>query len=193
MHIKSNLLNLGVVFATLLANSLISDSQVKGKIPLLPTQKSWIAVQSANIATLANGNYQFCSQPDPKDWRDGAGVCLNFSKVGNRLNGYYGYPHSDNFICIRGTVDNNLIAGEALAILWGVNQLKNTPESAFKWDLEQRLTLSQGHLISTANNGEDAVKRILYRHASLNLEGFYQYNRPRMTPPSQLCEWKAQK
>ncbi len=32
------------------------------------------------IATLANGNYQLCSQPKPLDWRNGAGVCFNFTK-----------------------------------------------------------------------------------------------------------------
>ncbi|MFH7027824.1 MAG: hypothetical protein ACHBN1_21105 [Heteroscytonema crispum UTEX LB 1556] len=32
------------------------------------------------IATLTDGKYQFCSQGDPKDWRDGAGVCFNQSK-----------------------------------------------------------------------------------------------------------------
>lgn len=192
MHAKSNLLHLGVVFAALLAGSLIFNSQVKSKIPLLPMQKSSVAVQSTNIATLADGNYQFCSQPDPKDWRDGAGVCSNFNKIGNRLDGYYGYPHSDDFICIRGKINGNLIAGEALAILWDANQFKHTPKSAFNWDFEQRLTLSQPHFISSANHGENAIKRILYRYASLNLEGFYQYNRPRMTSPSQLCEWTSQ-
>ncbi|MCF4965807.1 hypothetical protein [Nostoc sp. CMAA1605] len=142
-----------------------------------------------NIANLANGNYQFCSQPDPQDWRVGAGVCANFQKTANRFEGYYGYPHSDNFICIRGNVKGNLITGEAFAILWSGNQQNHLPQSRFIWDAEGRLTLSQSYLMGTANHHEDAMQRIFYRQALLNLEGFYQYNRPRMTPPLQLCKW----
>ncbi|MEA5506713.1 hypothetical protein VB735_27160 [Halotia wernerae UHCC 0503] len=191
MQNKNNLWQLGVVFATLLAGSLIPNSSVKGnQISFSPIAAFGDTAYAANITNLANGNYQFCSQPDPKNWRDGAGVCFNFSKIGNRIEGYYGYPHSDNFICIRGTVNGNYIAGEALAISWGINQWKNTPESTFKWDSEGNLTLSQGNIVNTVNRGEDAVKWILYRHALLNTEGFYQYNYPRMTSPSQLCEWK---
>ncbi|NDJ23232.1 hypothetical protein GS682_16630 [Nostoc sp. B(2019)] len=191
MQIRSNLLPLGVVFATLLTGLLISYSQVKGKQIPSSVNQNWVIKRPVNIASLANSNYQFCSQPDPKDWRDGAGVCFNFSKMGNRVNGYYGYPHSDDFICIRGVVNGDCITGEALAISWAANQLENRPESLFKWDSEGRLILSQGHLITTPDDNKDAVKWILYRNASLNVEGFYQYNRPRMTSPSQLCDWKA--
>jgi hypothetical protein len=145
-----------------------------------------------NIANLVDGKYQFCSQPDPQDWRVGAGVCANFQKTANQFEGYYGYPHSDNFICIRGNIKGNLITGEAFAILWGRNQENHLPQSTFTWDSEGRLTLSQGNLTRTANHPEDAVQWILYRRALLNIEGFYQYNRPRMTPSSQLCEWHFQ-
>ncbi len=190
MQNRSNLLGLGVVFATLLASSLISYSQVKGKQILSSITQLWFTARPVNIASLANSNYQFCSQTDPKDWRDGAGVCFNFNKMGNRVNGYYGYPHSDHFICIRGVVDGSCITGEALATSWAVNQWENRLKSLFKWDLEGRLTLSQGHMITT-DDDKDGVKWILYRNASLNVEGFYQYNRPRMTSPSQLCDWNA--
>jgi hypothetical protein len=81
------------------------------------------------------------------------------------------------------------MVSEALSILWADGQQNNISTSAFKWDSEERLTLSQGNLIITANH-EDAVQWIIYRQALLNLEGFYQYNRPRMTPISQLCQWK---
>ncbi|WP_341528109.1 hypothetical protein WKK05_01795 [Nostoc sp. UHCC 0302] len=191
MQIRSNFLLLSLVFTALLTDSLISYSQVKDKQSLsLPLQNLWVTAQTVNIASLANGNYQLCSQPDPQDWRDGAGVCLNFSKVENRVDGYYGYPHSDHFICIRGIVNGNHIIGEALAISWGVNLLKNTPESAFTWDSEGRLTVSQGRVVSTTNDSEDAAKWILYRNASLDIQGFYQYSFPRMSPTSQLCDWE---
>jgi hypothetical protein len=37
------------------------------------------------ISNLENGKYQFCGEPKPNDWRDGVGVCLNFAKVGDRI------------------------------------------------------------------------------------------------------------
>jgi hypothetical protein len=141
------------------------------------------------IANLADGNYQFCSQPDPKDWRVGAGVCFNFGKISDRVDGYYGYPHSDDFICVRGKVNNNLITGEALEISWAVNPWNKIPESTFKWDSEGRLTLSQGSIIRTSNSENGRINWILFPKASLNITGFYQYSSPKMTPPSQLCEW----
>jgi hypothetical protein len=181
----SNFLPLGIVCVTLLAGSLFS-----GKF--LFAQGLLLATIPTNIASLAKGNYQFCSQPDPQDWRDGAGVCFNFSKNENRVNGYYGYPHSDEFICIRGIVDGNHISGEGLAIAWDNLQMKSTPESAeFQWDSEGRLTLSRGNILNTVNADEDGAKWIFYGKASLNLEGFYQYNHPRMTPVSQLCQWSS--
>jgi hypothetical protein len=64
--------------------------------PSLPSVKQNTNNQS--IATLVNGNYQFCSEPPPSDWRSGAGVCFNFVKIGDRASGYYGYPYTDDFI-----------------------------------------------------------------------------------------------
>lgn len=188
---RNNLLQIGAVFTASLVGCLISYSQVKGEQITLFTQRHfWFAANSTNIANLADGNYQFCSQTDPQDWRDGAGVCLNFTKTGNYVDGYYGYPHSSHFICLRGTVERNKIAGEALEILWDNNQQHQIPKSAFPWDSEGRLILNQGNIMPTFNQGEDATEMILYRSAVLNIEGFHQYNSPRMTPPSQLCEWK---
>ncbi len=73
------LISLAVLCGAILTNASVAQSQFA----------------QPSIAKLANGNYQFCSQPKPNDWRDGAGVCLNFVKVGDRIGGYYGYPHSD--------------------------------------------------------------------------------------------------
>ncbi len=180
----------GLIFAVLSAGSVISHTLVNRKqIPLPLNQDFWVVAKSINISSLADGNYQFCSLPDPKDWRDGDGVCFNFAKVRHRVDGYYGYPHSENFICVRGKVDSNQIAGEALAILWAGNQQNKIPESAFKWDLEGHLTVIQGSIIRTVHDGDDVTQWILYRQATLNIDGFYQYNRLRMTPPAQLCNW----
>lgn len=203
MLFKSIVTKLGIVFTTVLVGTLINNDPVQDKaIPFFQIQNFLVAEQLAPIpvnikdrtqsaiATLTNGNYQYCSQPDPHDWRDGAGVCFNFAKIGDRVNGYYGYPHSDNFICVKGQVNGNLITGEALTISWADNQWRNIPKSAFKWDSEGRLTLSQGNIIRTLNDAEGRTTWILFRNASLNISGFYQYNTPRMKPPSELCEWK---
>ncbi|MDZ8054156.1 MAG: hypothetical protein RMX68_017295 [Aulosira sp. ZfuVER01] len=191
---KSHLSQLAIVYLALLAGLPISCSQVNSQeIPYSPSQDFEIAAQigakSVKVADLADDNYQFCSQSAPQDWRDGAGVCFVFAKIGNRVDGYYGYPHSDDFICLRGKVDGNRIAGEALAISWAVHQQNQIPESAFHWDSEKRLTISQGNIIRTTKDGEDPIEWIFYRNALLNIDGFYQYNRPRMTTASQLCKW----
>ncbi|BAY40876.1 hypothetical protein NIES2111_52660 [Nostoc sp. NIES-2111] len=179
---RNNFTQVLVIFGAVFSIGLVFHQPAKEyKRPFL------MVGQKVNIANLATGNYQFCSQPDPQDWRDGAGVCANFQKKENRFDGYYGYPHSDSFICIRGDIKDNLIAGKALSILW-TDEQNNIATSAFKWDLEERLTLSQSNFISAANNQDD-VQWIVYGQALLNLEGFYQYNRPRMTPVSQLCKW----
>ncbi|WP_256973546.1 hypothetical protein [Nostoc sp. T09] len=97
---KSNLSQIGMVFlALVLAGLPISCSQYSS------TQSFEVAAQIVaksvdpersrrhKIADLADKNYQFCTQSDPQDWRDGAGVCFAFAKIGNRVDGYYGYPH----------------------------------------------------------------------------------------------------
>ncbi|WP_103667112.1 hypothetical protein [Pseudanabaena sp. BC1403] len=142
------------------------------------------------IATLANGNYQFCSQPKPQDWRNGAGVCFNFVKTGDRVDGYYGYPHSDDFICVRGLTNSSLVTGEALAISWGGRQWISIPKPEFKWDEEGHLSLKDGKFIRTATDRGGRTEWILFSQAKLNVEGFYQYQQPLMTSPSKLCDWQ---
>ncbi|BAY08227.1 hypothetical protein [Calothrix sp. NIES-2098] len=187
---KSNLSQLGMVCISLLAGLPISCSHINSqKIPFGVADQ--IVATSVKVADLADNKYQFCSQSDPQDWRDGAGVCFVFAKTGNRVDGYYGYPHSDRFICLRGKVDGNRIAGEALAISWAVHQQNQIPESAFHWDSEKRLTISQGNIFRTTKDEEDTIEWILYRNALLDIDGFYQYNRPRMTTASQLCDWNS--
>jgi hypothetical protein len=142
------------------------------------------------IASLSNGSYQFCSQPKPQDWRNGAGVCFNFAKTGDRVDGYYGYPHSDDLICVRGIVKGSLVTGEALAISWGGRQWISIPNPEFKWDEEGHLSLKDGRVIRTAKDRGGRTEWILFSQAKLNAEGFYQYPQTFMTSPSKLCEWK---
>jgi hypothetical protein len=138
------------------------------------------------IDKLANGKYQFCSQPKPNDWRDGAGVCLNFAKVGDRIDGYYGYPHSDVFICIRGNIVGDRLTGQALGISWFTTQPDEVPQNRLEWDVEKRLRLGRGKVIRSIRDRTDWT---LFQDASLNLQGFYQYVKPQMTPASKLCDW----
>jgi hypothetical protein len=145
------------------------------------------------ISTLANGDYQFCSEPKPNDWRDGAGVCLNFAKAGNRIDGYYGYPHSDVFICIRGISLNNTITGRALGASWSSNEPGEFPQNRLEWDVEKRLRLGRGKIIRSIGDRENRTDWILFQDALLNVKGLYRYTTPKMTPASKLCDWSIVK
>ncbi len=142
------------------------------------------------ITNLGNGNYQFCSKPKPQKL-DGAGVCFNFTKIGDRVDGYYAYPHSDDLICIRGKVIDNNIMGEALAVSWAGREWMNIPKAEFKWDEEGHLSLND-YKVMRSSEGDDRGNRIewiLFQQATLDLAGFYRYLQPSMTSPSQLCQW----
>ncbi|WP_256973547.1 hypothetical protein [Nostoc sp. T09] len=68
---------------------------------------------------------------------------------------------------------------------------RTSAESAFHWDSEKGLTISQGNIFLNTKDGEDTIEWILDRNALLDIDGFYQYNRPRMTIASQLCKWNS--
>jgi hypothetical protein len=146
-------------------------------------------IAPTTIAKLTNGDYQFCSQPKPNDWRDGAGVCLNFAKVDDRINGYYGYPHSDVFICMRGRILEDTITGKALGISWSGSEPSEIPQNRLDWDVERRLSLGPGKIIRTIRDRDNRTDWILFQTASLKVKGLYQYPTPRMTPASKLCDW----
>jgi hypothetical protein len=141
------------------------------------------------ISTLVNGNYQFCTEPPPNDWRTGTGVCFNFTKIGDRVSGYYGYPHSDDFICVRGKVKGNLVTGEALMVSWMGREWSSIPKTAIKWDKEGNLTIKDGKIIRTSTDASGRTDWILFRSARLNTGGFYRYNKLPLTSISQLCKW----
>ncbi|MBE7385656.1 MAG: hypothetical protein F6J95_030205 [Leptolyngbya sp. SIO1E4] len=141
------------------------------------------------LTNLPDKNYQFCTEPDPQDWRDGAGVCLNFVKQGVTVDGYYGYPHSGNFVCLRGEVSGDWLQGEGLAISWFGQTWSDIFQEEFTWDSEGRLFLSQGEVMHHEGMGEDQASWIIFEQASLNMQGMHSYPEPRMTSPSQLCNW----
>jgi hypothetical protein len=143
----------------------------------------------SQLPKLKDGNYQFCSQPDPGGWRVGAGVCFIFSKQGNAVDGYYGYPHSNTFVCIRGKANDDLIQGEGFIPFWqdGAPESQTAPESLK--DQEGRLHLSQGKRMSSPNPGMEGTQILFFAKASLNTNQFYQYSTPRMTAVARLCDW----
>ncbi len=158
-----------------------------------PITSMSIASKGVQIANLANGQYQFCTQEEPTNWQQGAGVCLIFTKTNHHLEGYYGYPHSDSFICIRGEIEGNIVTGKALAISFPMNQISSILTSKFKWDAEKRLELSQGKIARTSNDEWGRIDWIVFHKSTLNVNGLHKYSRPRMTPPSQLCNWNFTK
>lgn len=182
--------NLTLNNLTLKAVCLLSVT-LGGLLTMAPAySRSAVPANRVNLATLANGNYQICSQPKPTDWKQGAGVCLVFAKNGDRIAGYYGYPHSDGLICLRGTVqNNNAIAGQALLLNWAGDRWENLPNKPFHWDTEKRLTLDQGQVDHRVETRVETTEWILFRKATLNVAQFYQYAQPLMTSPKQVCDW----
>lgn len=149
-----------------------------------------LATENLRLTNLTDGVYQACTEPDPEDWQDGAGACLNAVKNGKVLDGYYGYPHSDNFVCLRGEISGDWIRGEGMVVSWtGYNWL-DVPQEEFNWDKEGRLYLSQGYVVHGEGIGEEQVRWIIFRQANLNLQGLHLYSSPRMTAPNQLCNWQ---
>ncbi len=151
-------------------------------------QKASISAETS-LANLPDGAYQLCTEPDSQDWRDGAGVCLNGVKKGTTINGYYGLPHSDAFVCLQGKLSKDWLYGEGMIISWGEGTRHKIPQKKFAWDKEGRLYLSQGDLAHSDGIGENRVKWITFKQASLNLEKLYIYPNPRMKPSTQLCDW----
>jgi hypothetical protein len=148
-------------------------------------------VNTQAIATLANGSYQFCTEPPPSDWRSGAGVCFYFTKISDRVSGYYGYPNTDDLICVRGKVKGNLVTGEALMVSWLGREWTNIPKTAFKWDREGHLLLKAGKIIRTKIDKSGRTDWILFSSAKLDTNGFYRSTKSLLTSPSQLCDWQG--
>ena len=177
------------------------------EIVLIATSTMWIfgdfdnyvAAKAQNaIASLADGKYQFCSKPQlldqldqSRNWQSKTGICFNFTKIGDRVDGYYAYPNTDDLICLRGQVQNSIVKGEALALSWAGREWINIPKVEFKWDEEGHLTIKESKVIrSSLDNRGGRTDWILFRQAVLDTQGFYQYSNSQMTPPSQLCKWE---
>jgi hypothetical protein len=180
------------------------------EIVLIATSTMWMfgddmaATAQKAIASLADGKYQFCSKPQLSDqldrsrnWQSKTGVCFSFTKIGDRVDGYYAYPNTDDLICLRGQVQNSIVKGESLAVSWAGREWINIPKVEFKWDEEGHLTLNESKVIrSSIDNRGGRTDWILFRQAVLDTQGFYQYSNQHsnsqalMTSPSQLCKWE---
>ena len=142
------------------------------------------------LTTLKDGAYQLCTEPEPHDWRDGSGVCLHVVKQGTTLDGYYGYPHSSSFVCLRGQISENWLEGQGLVVSWAGYFWPEIPQEEFIWDYpEERLSLSQATLARREGIGESQVSWIVFQAVRLNMQSMYLYDSPRMTLPAQLCDW----
>lgn len=172
------LINLG--WLLVLGIALLSPVAVESQDPTM----------EALLIPLEDGGYQLCTEPAPQDWRDGSGTCLNILKQGTTFEGYYGYPHSDSFVCLRGQVSENWFDGQGLVISWAGNAWQDIPQETFIWDHpEERLSLSLGELVDSEGAGADQVSWIMFQTARLNMQSMYLYDSPRMTSPLQLCDW----
>ena len=164
----------GLVFAPFAA---LSEAKVR---------KSSVAVVASALVDLPNGTYQFCTEPAPQDWRDGAGACLIITKIDTTASGYYGYPHSESFICLDGEISQTDISGTGMAISWAGDAWTGVPGSAFYWDEEARLFLAKSDWVRQ----QESAGWIVFQQAKLDTQGLYQYENPKMTPSEQLCNWQ---
>ncbi len=157
-----------------------------------PIDRTLTFSKQIGLSELTDGAYQFCTEPDPKDWTDGAGICLNLVKEGQYASGYYGYPHSSHFICLRGELLENSLVGEALFIVWSAHQWTDFPQGEFSWDVENRLILENGILLTSRETDQvDTIRWVTFQQATLNTHDLYLYPSPRMTAPNQLCDWSV--
>jgi hypothetical protein len=189
---KTSVILFWIVSSAVVPISTIVNSRIVNMTQLSP--RVLFSVGSSQpaqltVSALANGNYQFYSQPDPRDWRDGVGVCFNFTKKDRAIDGYYGYPHSDNFVCVRGQVTGNFIVGKALTLSWPGQTWLTIPSAEFVWDTEGHLKLNQGAIRRQSSKDDSQKSWIVFKMAKLNIHNFYRYDAPRMKPASELCNW----
>jgi hypothetical protein len=157
------------------------------------------AEPSFNLAQLGDAAYQFCSEPEPRDWRQGAGVCFWFKKSGNEVVGIYGYPHSGRYIdCISGSLDRQSMVGEALAIASSAEDWPQLPRQGLTWDEEGHLRLGSGKIVHTEKHQSVKLDLVHFRSAVLNLQGFYRYRSakvkqmPTLPKTCDIVSWKRQ-
>lgn len=154
-------------------------------VPTLAISQPW------RLELLTDGNYQVCSLPEPKDGRDGDGVCFTFAKRGDFVDGYYGFPHSGAYVCVQGRAELNQVIGQGLALSWPGHPWPPITTSQYTWRLDQHLTLQNGYVIRSVREQFGRVNWIRFDEVKLDMDGFYQYQTLKMRSPAQLCDWQT--
>ncbi len=175
---------IGTLFVSLVLSLLLAGLPVR--------DKNWMAIAATPTTAIAkwpNGRYQLCSQPEPSDWKDGAGVCVVFSKAANKLDGYYGYPHSDRYICLRGSITDSSFKGEGLAFTWFTTPTPKISSLEKQWDTEGRMRVDQAQILKLEAMEDGWASWVRFGAATLDLKGLYRYTAPKMRPASELCNW----
>lgn len=178
---------LGLVSGVLLSSPAAGSTVLTNDAEAMPEALA-SNVPASVIADLPDGTYQFCSEPAPQDWQVGAGVCLNFEKQGNALEGYYGYPHSAEFVCLKGQLSDEVFSGQGAMFVWA-GELPT--EGAASWEADHRLSLrsplSRNYFAGSKDIDDGLENWMVFQEVTLNTQGLVAYENPRMTPPNQLC------
>jgi hypothetical protein len=179
-----NIFRFSPVLATLfvVSGSLIS---------LLPNASA--APPPSTVEQLADGNYRGCSVPPPTEQNVVIrGLCFRFSKRGDRVVGTLFFPQTSSGICVSGSVDGDIINGEATEYLIEDEPIRvldqHQGSRTAKWDWDSFLMLGDGVVLEsrslTDGRGTRYAGTILYERASLDLSSFYRYTAGTQLPPT---------
>lgn len=100
-------------------NEALSCDEVASSTESTPAPESPPA-PTASFADLPDGNYRLTSADFPfrivstQELLESDGTVFLFRKQGNRVVGSFGYPETDNSICISGTIEGNVVTGQAV-------------------------------------------------------------------------------
>ncbi|NJN23140.1 MAG: hypothetical protein HC810_00320 [Acaryochloridaceae cyanobacterium RL_2_7] len=146
------------------------------------------------LIRMPDGQHQLCSEPEPDGYVMGSGICYWFNKSGKQLIGYYGVPNSDVFVdCVSGTIQDEKVVGEAIAISWDGSPFPNiTEQKEITWET---LILSSASVEYEAPSRFGDISLIRFNKAELTPRDFYKYSPSKSqnmdTPPSNcnVQEW----
>lgn len=151
-----------------------------------------------DIENLPNGNYRYCSDPNPypEDEPDVHRYCFSFTKTGNRVVGGYLYraPKDTPYICIEGTAKDNLVTGAGYEDIGPstqpyteedfsyLNELPENPPLSYWDDVEHyqgglNLKVANPSLYKLSSFGDKYISywaTIRYENAQLYLNDFEQ-------------------
>lgn len=124
----------------LICNILLSSCGLISK--LINNSQQNIKQNETKIENLSDGNYRYCSDPNPYPYEDKIDVhryCFTFTKTGIKVVGYYLYraPKDTPYICIEGKVENNFIVGAGYEKIYTKETWKPYTENDFSPFLEQ--------------------------------------------------------